>query len=167
LTRDQTLRISYNRTAFTSENLGIGAYDLPERAFSTEERNHMLRSQEAGPLGRRFFTNTRLQVGWGRRESRSVLEAATIRVNDAFTSGGQQVAGGNRTRTFNLASDLDYVRGIHSVRTGLSLDGGWYRSDDRSNYLGTYRSRASTRFRTGSREATRGGSATPTSATSP
>ena len=30
------------------------------------------------------------------------------------------------------------MRGIHSVRTGLQFDGGNYRSDDSSNYLGTY-----------------------------
>jgi hypothetical protein len=138
LTRDQTLRVTFNRTAFTNENLGIGAYDLAERAFSTEDRNHTIRIQEAGPLGRRYFTNTRLQLGWSSRESYSALEAPTIRVNDAFTGGGQQIDGGTRTRTFNLASDLDYVRGIHSLRFGIVLDGGWHRSDERTNYLGTY-----------------------------
>jgi len=59
-------------------------------------------------------------------------------VNDAFTSGGAQVAGGRHTRTFNLASDMDYVRGMHSMRMGIVLNGGSYRSDDTSNYLGTY-----------------------------
>ena len=55
---------------------------------------------------------------WTTASSRSALEAPTIRVNDAFTRGG--AAGRRRPRTtlVNLASDLDYVRGIHSVRTG-------------------------------------------------
>lgn len=138
ITPDQTVRVSYNQTSFANENIGIGAYDLPERAYSTAQHNHTVRIQEAGPLGRRFFTNTRLQIGWNDSESQSAFEIGTIRVNDAFTSGGQQVAGGSRARTFNLASDLDYVRGIHSVRTGLLFNGGRYRSDDRTNYLGTY-----------------------------
>ena len=38
--------------------------------------------------------------------------------------------GGRHSTTFNLQSDLDYVRGIQSLRTGISLDGGDYRSDD-------------------------------------
>ena len=57
---------------------------------------------------------------------------------DAFTSGGAQLSGGDHSRTLQLGSDLDYVRGKHSLRTGSLLDGGWYRSDSSSNYLGTY-----------------------------
>ncbi|HEY3884759.1 MAG TPA: hypothetical protein VGL62_06115, partial [Vicinamibacterales bacterium] len=37
-----------------------------------------------------------------------------------------------------LASDLDYVRGINSFRTGLEIDSGRYHTDSNSNYLGTY-----------------------------
>ncbi len=77
-------------------------------------------------------------MNWADTESQSAVQAPTIRVNDSFTSGGAQVAGGRHTRGVNLASDLDYVRGIHSVRTGILLDAGWKRSDDTSNYLGTY-----------------------------
>jgi hypothetical protein len=138
ITRDQTMRVGYYRMANDSDNLGVGAYDLPERAYSNRETYQTFRLQEAGPLGRRFFTNTRLQVTWNTQDSHSVTEAPTIRVNDAFTAGGQQIAGGRKTRTFNLASDLDYVRGRHSVRGGIVMDGGRYHSDDTSNYLGTY-----------------------------
>src|SRR5262249_41384281 len=35
-------------------------------------------------------------------------------------------------------TDLDYVRGKHSMRTGLLLEGGRYRSNEQSNYLGTF-----------------------------
>jgi hypothetical protein len=48
------------------------------------------------------------------------------------------VAGGRQTRTFSLLSDLDYVRGRNSWRAGVSLEGGHYRSDDATNYLGTF-----------------------------
>ena len=138
ITRDQTLRVGYNHNNFKNGNLGIGAYDLPERAYSSEDRTHTLRVQEAGPLGRRFFTNTRVLAGVSDSQSHSASELPTVRVNDAFTAGGAQIAGGRHSKTFNVASDLDYVRGIHSMRFGISLDGGWHRSDDRTNYLGTY-----------------------------
>src|SRR6266545_4693602 len=138
ITKDQTLRVSYNQNDFLQRNLGVGGYEQMEHAYSNDEHNHTIRIQEAGPLGRRFFTNTRFEISWSDSESRSAFEAQTIRVNDAFTSGGAQIAGGRHTRTFNLASDLDYVRSIHSVRAGIVFNGGSYRSDDTSNYLGTY-----------------------------
>jgi len=138
VTTDQTLRVNYNQNDYTQHNLGVGGYDEPERAYSSEDRNHTVRIQEVGPLGRRAFTNTRLEFGWGDTATTSAFDAVTIRVNDAFTSGGAQISGGRHTRTFNLASDLDYVRSIHSVRMGVVLSGGSYRSNDTANDLGTY-----------------------------
>jgi len=37
-----------------------------------------------------------------------------------------------------LGSDLDYVRGNHTWRAGMQVDVSRWRSDDQSNYLGTY-----------------------------
>jgi Carboxypeptidase regulatory-like domain len=138
LTLDQTLRFGYNGFRATNSNLGIGAYDTEERAYSTENQNHNVRVQHMGPLGRRAFTRSRAQYSWSTSDSRSVVEQPTIRVNDAFTTGGAQVAGGQRSWAVNFGSDLDYVRGIHSFRTGLAFDAGRVRSDDATNYLGTY-----------------------------
>jgi hypothetical protein len=138
LTLDQTLRFGYNMFRTTNSNLGIGAYDTEERAYSTENQNHNIRIQHMGPLGRRAATRSRLQYSWSTSESHSVVEQPTIRVNDAFTSGGAQVAGSQRSWTINFGTDLDYVRGLHSFRTGVSFDGGRVRSDDATNYLGTY-----------------------------
>ena len=59
-------------------------------------------------------------------------------MNDAFTGGGAQQRGGQRGFAFELASDLDYVRGAHSWRTGALIEGGSFTSDDITNYLGTY-----------------------------
>ena len=70
LTRDQTLRISYNDVDFTNGNQGIGGFDLVERAYSTDDGNNQLRIQEAGPLGRRFFINTRACRSTGRTTRR-------------------------------------------------------------------------------------------------
>lgn len=138
ITRDQTLRMAYYQFRNTAGNLGVGAYDLPERAYSSEDSSRTFRIQHAGPLGRRFFTNTRLNFNWFHNEQHSSIEAPTIRVNDAFTSGGAQNSGGRDTRQVNIQSDLDYVRGIHSVRGGIAVDAGVTRSNLTSNYLGTY-----------------------------
>src|SRR5262249_25575836 len=135
VTRDQTLRLSYSQSDFVNKNQGVGGLNLEERGYTNENHVHTFRVQEAGPVGRRFFTNTRLNVGWTDTLSRSSLEAPTVRVLDSFTSGGAQVAGGRHSRDLNLASDLDYVRGIHSVRAGIAIDSNWYHSNDTSNYL--------------------------------
>ena len=138
LTLDQTLRFGYNLSRFTNTNLGIGGYDEPERAYSTENTQNYVRLQHFGPLGRRAVWRSRLQLIWSDADTRSATEAPTIRVLDAFTSGGAQLSGGDHFRTIDLGSDLDYVLGKHSLRMGILLNGGSYRSSSSSNYLGTY-----------------------------
>jgi hypothetical protein len=138
LTLDHTLRFGYNSNLSDSENLGVGDYDEEQRAYATENRFHNIRAQHFGPLGRRAFTRSRLQVRWADSESHSAFEVPTIRVNDAFTRGGAQVSGGQRSFGFSFGSDVDYVRSIHSLRAGVLVDGGSVRADDTSNYLGTY-----------------------------
>ncbi|MGH9385308.1 MAG: carboxypeptidase regulatory-like domain-containing protein [Vicinamibacterales bacterium] len=138
LTKDQTLRVSFHRNTSRRHNSGIGGFDLAERAYSSQSSNNEFRMQEAGPLGRRSFLTTRLEVQWNRSSSQSVVEAPTVRVLDGVTTGGAQVAGGRAQRDFEFATDLNYARGNHTMRTGVQLEGGHSRADNASNYLGTF-----------------------------
>jgi Carboxypeptidase regulatory-like domain len=138
LTLDQTLRFGYNLTRFTNDNLGVGGYDGPDRAYSNENMQHNIRVQHYGPIGRRMFSRSRFQLFLADSDTHSATDAPTLRVNDAFTAGGAQLSGGDHARRFNVASDLDYVRGRQSIRTGLNLDGAIVHSDSASNFLGTY-----------------------------
>jgi hypothetical protein len=138
LTKDQTLRLTYTEQDNAGDNLGIGAYDLAERAYSNRIANRSFRVQEVGPIGRRLFLNSRFALNLTDLSQRSELEAATIRVNDAFTRGGAQTSGGRLSKFFDLQSDLDYVRGVHSVRVGINSQTQTVHADMNSNYLGTY-----------------------------
>jgi hypothetical protein len=138
LTKDHALRASFDYNQTRSDNLGVGDFNLAERGYTSANSSHMFRLSENGPVWRKGFWESRLQVRSTGTDYTSNVQAATVRVNDAFTSGGAQMRGGRRDTTFELASDLDYVKGNHSWRTGILLEGGHYHSDDTSNYLGTY-----------------------------
>jgi hypothetical protein len=138
LTKDQTIRFGMNVSDSERRNMGVGDQSDFERGYSTESRNWGLRFQETGPLGRRFVTNTRFMMNVSRSENTSVVEARTIVVPEEFTSGGAQRKGGSLTRSFSFQQDLDYVRGLHSFRAGLMVDGGYAKTSTFTNYLGTY-----------------------------
>jgi hypothetical protein len=138
LTKEQTLRFGYSQNNNERRNQGIGAYDLPERAVTFDNNSYTFRVLEAGSIGRRFFINSRLGMTWRNFGSRSAVETPTIIVQDAFTSGGAQQAGRVDGRNLTFASDVDYVRGIHSWRGGVQVYGDWYHADLHNNYLGTY-----------------------------
>ena len=138
LTRDQTLRFGYSQNNNKRSNLGIGNYDLPERAFRQDNNRYTFRALEAGPIGRRMFINTRFTMSWMDFGSRSDTEARTIVVQDAFTQGGAQQAGRVHGKNLTFASDVDYIRGRHSWRGGTQVYADWYRANLNNNYLGTY-----------------------------
>jgi len=138
VTKDQTIRVSFYQLHNSADNLGVGAYDELERAYNTTDTTTNVRIQHTGPFQRRMFTNTRLSVTRTHSDQASAIEAPTIQVLDAFTSGGAQMSGGREATSFTFASDLDYVRGRHSFRAGVLVDGGSWNSNLNSNYLGTY-----------------------------
>ena len=138
ITRDHAVRVSVDWDTNQTSNLGVGGYNLFARAYANQASNTMIRLSENGPIGRRMFSESRLQVRLTDTRNRSEIEVPTLRVLDAFTGGGGQQRGGQQGMTFELASDLDYVRGAHSWRTGAMVEGGRFTSDDSTNYLGTY-----------------------------
>jgi hypothetical protein len=138
ISQDHAMRWSYARNESTRKNMGVGAFTLPSAGFTQRGTDQTFRVSENGPVGKRFFSESRLQLRWSETRATSATEAATIRVNDAFTTGGAQQSGGDHNVEFEAATDLDYVRGKHSMRTGILFEGGRYRSDASTNYLGTY-----------------------------
>lgn len=138
LTPSHTLRLAYRHYRATSEDLGIGGYDEPSRGYTARNRVHQTRVQHFGPLGTRAYLRSRVFLESSGTELASATDLVALRVLDAFTRGGAQRTGGDHARLINVASDLDYVTGRHTVRTGLQIDSAWYRSDANANYLGTF-----------------------------
>jgi hypothetical protein len=138
LTRDQTLRFGYSQNNNKRSNLGVGAYDLLERAFTQDQNAYTFRALEAGPIGRKSFINTRMTMTWRNFGSTSAVEAPAIIVRDAFNSGGAQQSGRVHGKNLTFASDIDHIRGRHSWRGGVQIYADWYRANLNNNYLGTY-----------------------------
>ncbi|MEO8483714.1 MAG: carboxypeptidase regulatory-like domain-containing protein [Acidobacteriota bacterium] len=132
------LTASFQVTRMERGNLGVGGYNLADRAYAARSNEQTLRVTENGPIGRRLFIDSRLQLQWSRSSVQSLRETPTIRVLDAFTMGGAQQAGDRRSVGLEAASDVDYVRGSHSYRAGAVVESGRYRTTEQSNYLGTF-----------------------------
>ena len=138
LSQSRTLRASYQRASTDSENLGVGDYDLPERAYSRDTSDDIFRLSVGGPVGRNFFNETRFQARHQTTFSTSATDEPALLVLEAFNTGGAQIEGGRKGTDFELASDLDYAVGRHSARAGFLLEAGRYRSDDARNMGGTF-----------------------------
>ena len=133
-----TLRASLQTTGNEQRNLGVGGFDLGDRSFTRTTDDWLLRLSESGPWMRNVFAETRFQARQQQTTSRSDVDARTVRVLDTFTLGGAQQAGGREAFDIEWATNVDWSKGRHSVRAGALVEGGRYRSDNRTNYLGTF-----------------------------
>ena len=139
LTLDQTLRFGFNINRNNNRNLGIGVFDEEERAYSTESNNGNVRVQHIGPLGRRAFTRTRaavlrgpIPIAFGARSRRRF--ASTTRSRAAAR---RWPAASTRARSRSAPISTTCAASTRSAPASCSTPARW-RSDDTSNYLGTY-----------------------------
>jgi len=139
LSDTQTLRMSYDRNTNSRANMGVGDFDLAERAFSTNRTGHRVRVSNFGTYAKKYLNELRFEFSWDENEQRSLSNAQTIRIQDSATLGGAQVQGGTRSWEIEIADNLDIPLGkTHNIRTGFELDSGTYRSDSLRNTAGTF-----------------------------
>ena len=133
-----TLRVNLQTNGNEQQNLGVGGFELNDRSYTRTNEDSLLRLSESGPWSRSLFGENRLQIRHTTGTALSAVEAPAVRVLDTFTTGGAQQAGGRRSTELEWATKVDWARGKHAVRAGALIEGGWYRSDNRTNYLGTF-----------------------------
>lgn len=138
LSKTQTLRAEWQQMSNEIDNLGVGEFDLPERAFTRSTSTRVFRAAASGGLGRRTFNEARFQVRFNEQESLPALDEAAVRVLDAFTFGGASSRGRREATEWEFADNLDLNIGRHAIRTGVLFERGRYDSTDISNANGTF-----------------------------
>ena len=133
------LQAEYTRRQNDRSNLGVGDFDLPERAYATSNRTDIFRVRSTNLIGRKVFSEFRFSVIDSILSTSSSSTLPAIRVNDAFNAGGAGQMGDRSAREIELAQNFDFTIGRrHSLRAGLLLETGRWDSDQRTNAFGTY-----------------------------
>jgi Carboxypeptidase regulatory-like domain len=138
ISENHQLRAEYARRSNSRDNLGVGDFDLPSRAFAIEGGADTLRVLNTRLVGKVF---SELKVEWSTQhnDTTSTSSLPAIRVLDAFTSGGAGQSGARVVKQFQIEQNVDVAFGKrHTVRAGLALESGWWDSTNRSNSNGTY-----------------------------
>jgi hypothetical protein len=149
LDKTHALRFEYQRNAGRQDNLGVGDFDLPDRAYTLDQAEHILRLSESGVFAKRFLNEARAQLSLTRRGTLPLSDAPTVQVLNAFTSGGAQTVGNRRASELEVADNLDFSLGQHSMRAGLLFEAGRYRSDEMTNSNGIFTFASLDAFRMG------------------
>jgi len=133
------VRAEYSRRQNERSNLGVGDFDLPERAYATDMNTDTFRLRTTNVIGKKVFSEFRVEFNNSTNTTLPGSIAPTIRVNDAFTAGGASQSGTRNARELELAQNFDFTIGRkHSMRAGVLLEAGWWDSTQRTNGNGTY-----------------------------
>ena len=138
LTKTHTARLQFQRNAGVQNNLGVGDFDLPSRGFAQDQTEYIARFADSGVIGKKYFNELRVQARWLETETRSVSQGQTILVPGSFNDGSAQRTGGRRQFDLEIADNVDYALEKHGVRFGTLFEAGRYRSNDSSNFFGTF-----------------------------
>ncbi|MCA1585646.1 MAG: TonB-dependent receptor [Acidobacteria bacterium] len=138
LSTTSTLRAEYQRRSDERRNLGVGDFELFERAYDTESSTDTFRVRNTRLLGKKAFSELRVELSQTETSDRSASAEPAIRVLDAFTSGGAGRLGARKGRQFEVAQNVDFTVRKHAFRAGVLFEAGWWNSTQQTNANGTF-----------------------------
>jgi hypothetical protein len=132
------LRAEYTRRENRRSNLGVGDFELRERAYGIKTETDSLRVRNTRTIGKSVFSELRFEATESRSIVNSLSNRTAVRVLDQFTSGGQGQTGLREGRQINLAQNFDFSVRKHMFRTGVLVDAGWWDSNQQTNANGIF-----------------------------
>jgi hypothetical protein len=133
------IRAEYEHRTTGRGNLGVGDFDLPERAYDTDQVSDQFQFRNTRVLGKKVFSDLRFEYTSSDLDTLPLSALPTVRVNEAFTAGGAGQSGVRSTREIELAQNFDFtIRRRHALRAGLLFETAWVTSTQQQNGNGTY-----------------------------
>lgn len=138
LTKKHTIGLQYRRSENDSPLGGVGGFNLPERATSSNSVDDTLRFSFTTIASEHAVNELRLQLGRRSNHSRGVSNEVAINVLDSFYGGGAQSFTDNLNRNLDFADILTYTHGSHTFKTGFTAEAEQFENLNRSNFNGTF-----------------------------
>src|SRR5713226_4065502 len=138
LTPLQILSVRYNWSRDSLGNQGVGAFDLPERAWNSTNETHEGRISETAIPSANFSNEVRFDFRSRAKEAQSLSDAPAILVLGAFHSGGGQISLRNAENAVDFQDLVSYIHGKHTFRFGAIVKSRLIDFSDSSNFGGTF-----------------------------
>jgi len=138
ITPVQILSVRYNWSWDSLANQGVGAFDLPQRAWNSTNVTHEVRISETATPTANFLNEVRFDFKARPKDAHSLTDAPAILVQGAFNSGGAEISRRDREDNVEFQDLVSYFHGRHSFRFGEVLKSRFIDSTDRSNFGGTF-----------------------------
>jgi hypothetical protein len=138
LSAGSALRAEYQRRSQDRDNLGVGDFDLPERAYGNTVVTDTIRLRNTRVINKNTFTEIKVEFVQSTSDFTSFSTDPTLKVLESFTRGGAGQSGERKGQQFIADSSLDFTVRKHALRAGLLFEAGQWDSTQQTNANGTY-----------------------------
>jgi len=116
-----TVTARYSYSSSDLDNVGVGGFTLPSRAYGTNQHQHTLQLSDTVALGK-VVNETRVRY-WIDRQGRIGDDSVPgLQVLDAFSGGGAQVGDSvDEQRRWEVQNVTSWTHGAHALRGGGRL----------------------------------------------
>ena len=134
-----TLVARYTYEQGTSLNSGASDFNLPTRAFDTDNTQHTLQLTETAIINQKVINETRFQFERNRRRQEGGNNLPVIRVLESFIGGGAQNAlSSNEQDRYELQNYTSWTAGGHALKAGARLRADRLNDMSLQNFAGTF-----------------------------
>jgi hypothetical protein len=138
LSQTHSLNFTYNYNKSEIGNLGVGGFNLPDRAYTAKTLTNQIRISESGTIGEKLFNEIRLQLTDETSKALPLSRDPEIIVLDAFSRGGAGVDNSNHRQSFYLTDNLLFCFGNHALKIGGLIEYDKAILETRDNQNGTF-----------------------------
>lgn len=138
LSKNHNLKVSYSFQKSISSNLGVGGFDLPERAYTSKSNTQTITIAESGYLKNKYFNELRVFFQNNGKEITPNSNLPTIQVLDAFTSGGSGNRSNNDDLLFWVGDNFLFGYKNHAIKFGGRFETQSIKENSRVNEKGTF-----------------------------
>jgi hypothetical protein len=138
LSKTHSLNATYSHNQNRAGNLGVGGFNLPERAYDSEISTSQLRVGVSGYASDKFLHEFRLQFTDETASQTPLNDEPAIIVLDAFSRGGAGVDNARRRRSLWLSENLLFGAGSHALKIGGLIEQDRLKLETADNRNGTF-----------------------------
>jgi carboxypeptidase family protein/TonB-dependent receptor-like protein len=149
LTPNNTLNFNLEYGTNHRANQGVGGFGLPERAFTSDNRQTGFQVRNTAVLSSRFVNETRFEFNRNNSATNPLTMGPAINVLDAFQAGGAQNQSNATDKAYLFGNTLIFNSKGFTLKTGGQIDYHQNRLYNPNNFLGTFVFSSLDAYRTG------------------
>ncbi len=139
LSPNNTLTVRYQNTNITSDNQGVGSFNLASRSYNTGSTENTVQVTETSLINTHLVNETRFQFMRSTTFMNGGSNDPALIVDGAFSSGGAQVGNsGSVGDHWEMTNTSTFTHGTHTLKWGGRIRQAFDSSTAMTNFGGTY-----------------------------